>query len=60
MIGSVKRDGSMLRIYDENGDFIVAIDAWDGLEGYTSTTVSVKAGSRTRIYDEDGNFLRDV
>lgn len=60
MIGTVKQDGSMLRIYDENGDFKTSISICDGLVGYTSSTVSVKDGSMTRIYDENGNFQRSV
>ena len=60
MIASVKQEGSMLRIYDENGTCKTTLSAQDGLVGYTSSTVSVKQGSCTRIYDEDGNLQTTI
>lgn len=60
MIGAVKQDGSSIRIYDENGNYKSTIPAYDGLVGYTATTVSVKDGSSTRIYDEDGNYKSTI
>lgn len=56
MIGTVKQDGSIINIYDENGNYKAYVSACDGLVGYTSTTVTVKDGSINKIYDENGNY----
>ena len=60
MISTVKPYGSLIEIYDENGNYKASINARDGLVGYTSTTVTVKSGSLNEIYDENGNYLRSV
>lgn len=56
MIGAVKQDGSRIEIYDENGSYKACINAYDGLVGYTSTTVTVKNGNHNEIYDESGSY----
>ena len=56
MISTVKQEGSMLRIYDENGQCKTTISAQDGLVGYTSSTVSVKQGSCTQFMMKTGTF----
>jgi hypothetical protein len=60
MIGTVKQNGSRIEIYDENGSYKTSISAYDGLVGYTSTTVTVKNGSRNEIYDENGSYKTSV
>ena len=54
MIGSVREYGTTLEIYDEDGNKTGSIPLYDGLVGYTSTTISVKSGSFTLIFDEYG------
>jgi len=44
----------MVYIYDEKGRQIGSVTAGDGLQGYTSGSVSVKRGSMIYIYDEKG------
>ncbi len=53
-IGSAVQRGSMVYIYDEKGRQIGSVTAGDGLQGYTSGSVSVKRGSMIYIYDEKG------
>ena len=60
MIGTVKQEGSWIKIYDENGIYKASISACDGLVGFTGSTVSVKEGSWTKIYDENGNYKSTV
>ncbi|MBR3850435.1 MAG: hypothetical protein IKJ76_00055 [Fibrobacter sp.] len=56
MIGTVKKVGNDIAIYDENGSFKTYVPVHDGLVGFTSTTVSIKVGNDIAIYDENGSF----
>ena len=54
MIAIAKQEGSSVRVYDERGSFMFQKSG--ELQGYTSTTVSIKEGSSIRVYDEKGSF----
>lgn len=59
-IGTAYQDGNNVFIRDEQGRAIATISAWDGLQGYTSTTVSVRSGNNIFIYDEKGRVISQV
>lgn len=60
-IGSVIEEGSMIRVYDEKGKKLSYVQKGngpkDGLQGYTSTTFSVREGNIIRTYDEKAKKL---
>ena len=60
---AVQRDSSVY-VYNERGVLVslvfVGNEPGDGLQGYTSTTVSVKRGSQVYVYDEKGILKSDV
>ena len=53
-IGNAVQKGSNVYIYDEKGRQIGSVGAYDGLYGFTSTTVSIRRGTMIYIYDEKG------
>lgn len=57
-IASVVQRGFSIYIYDEKGRQLGIVRAGsgrnDGLEGYTSSTVSVRRGNSIYVYDEKG------
>lgn len=59
-IGSAVEIGGAIHIHDEKGKRIGTVPKQDGLHGYTSTTVSVRAGSVVHIYDERGRRIRTI
>ena len=60
-IGSAVQRGSLVYVYDEKGRRLTSLLAGqvlkDGLQGYTSSTVSVRRGSLIYTYDERGRPL---
>jgi YD repeat-containing protein len=60
-IGSAVQRGSLIYVYDEKGRRLTTLLAGagrkDGLQGYTSATVSVRRGSLLYTYDERGRRL---
>ena len=60
-IGSAVQRGSLVYVYDEKGRRLTSLLAGkgmkDGLQGYTSATVSVRRGSLIYTYDERGRRL---
>jgi hypothetical protein len=59
-IGNAVEDGSQILIYNEKGRQIAYIHAYDGLAGYTSSTVSVRWGSQILTYNEKGRQISSV
>jgi hypothetical protein len=61
MIGSALERGSLIQVFDEDGQtlFSKAMGAGpdDGLIGFTGSTVTVRFGSVIYTYDEDGQTL---
>ncbi|MGD7070225.1 hypothetical protein [Acetobacter sp. AAB5] len=57
-IGSAIQKGRFVYVYNEKGQQLSCIGAGgqptDGLQGYTSSTVSIKKGSFIYVYDEKG------
>jgi hypothetical protein len=53
-IGVAIQRGSLIYVYDEHGRLLTTILAGDGLQGYTSGTVSVRRGSLLMTYDGQG------
>ena len=56
-IANVVDRGNMLWVYDEHGHVLGQVPKGDSLQGYTSTTVSVRRGSMIYTYDERGLLL---
>ena len=60
-IGSAVQRGALVYVYDEKGHRLMSLLAGqgpkDGLQGYTSATVSVRRGSLIYTYDERGRRL---
>jgi hypothetical protein len=60
-IGSAVQRGSLVYVYDERGRRLTSLLAGegpkDGLQGYTSSTVSVRRSSLIYTYDEKGRRL---
>ncbi len=60
---AVERSGTVY-IYDESGRQTTCVPGGsqpgDGLQGYTSRTVSVRHGSSVYIYDEEGRQINTV
>jgi hypothetical protein len=60
-IGSAVQRGSLVYVYDEKGNRLTSLLAGqgpqDGLQGYTSATVSVRRGALLHTYDERGRRL---
>lgn len=60
-IGNAVCRGSIIYVYDEKGRQLTALSAGngpkDGLQGYTSSTVSVRRGSIIYTYDQRGRQL---
>jgi hypothetical protein len=63
-IGTVVQSGKTISIYDERGrrltNLPVGSGPKDGVQGFTSATVSVRFGSVINIYDEKGRRLSTV
>jgi hypothetical protein len=63
-IGTAVQSGKIISIYDEKGrrltNLVVGSGPKDGLQGFTSATVSVRFGSVVNIYDEKGRRLSVV
>jgi len=63
-IASVVQSGYIVNVYDTLGRLLTVIAAGsspgDGLQGYTSTTVSIRQGPLINIFDENGNLLSSV
>jgi len=60
MISTAVQRGGWVYVYDEKGSQIATIDAADGLQGYTSNSVSVKRGGWIYIYDERGSQINTI
>ena len=60
-IGSAVQRGALIYLYDEKGRRLTSLLAGrgpkDGLQGYTSSTVSERRGSLIYPYDERGRRL---
>jgi YD repeat-containing protein len=60
-IGSAVQRGSLIFVYDEGGRRLTSLLAVkgpkDGLQGYTSSTVSVRRSLLSYTYDERGRRL---
>jgi hypothetical protein len=60
-IGTAVQSGKTISIYDEKGrrltNLSVGSGPKDGLQGFTSATVSVRFGTVISIYDERGRRL---
>jgi hypothetical protein len=60
-IGNAVQRGSLIYVYDEKGRRLTSLlpgdRPKDGLQGYTSSTVSVRRGSLIYTYDERGRRL---
>jgi hypothetical protein len=60
-IGSAVQKGNAVHVYDERGRTIFTKLAGsrptDGLQGYTSSTVSIRIGTAIYTYDEKGHTL---
>lgn len=57
-IGEIKKDGNLLRIYDEKGNntgLYVHLNNGAELSGYNSAYIIVTDGNLARIYDSRGN-----
>lgn len=63
-IGSAVQKGRFVYVYDERGRQLTSIAAGmqsgDGLQGYTSSTVSIRKGSFLYVYNEKGRQLSCV
>ncbi len=53
-IANAIQKGSVVYIYDEKGRQLGTVTAGDGLQGFTSGSVSVRRGPTIYIYDEKG------
>jgi len=56
-IANVVDRGTMLWVYDERGNLLGQVPKWDGLQGFTPTTVSVRRGTMIYTCDERGSVL---
>ena len=57
-IASVVQKGSTIFVYNENGGQLCTVDGNYGqLQGYTSSTFTVKRGSNIYVYGEIGNVI---
>jgi len=57
-IASVTQKGSSIIAYNERGSQLCTVDGTYGeLQGYTSTSFSVKRGSNIYVYGERGNVI---
>lgn len=60
---AVQRNGNVY-IYDEKGGAIAALSAGvgpkDGLQGYTSSTVSIRRGMFIYVYNEKGCLTNSI
>jgi hypothetical protein len=63
-IGTAVQSGKIISIYDQRGrrltNLVVGSGPKDGLQSFTSATVSVRFGSVINIYDEKGRRLSVV
>lgn len=59
-IAHAVQHGPSVWIYDERGRMIGSAPAYDGLAGYTSGTVSVRAGPSIYLYNEKGQKVGSV
>jgi hypothetical protein len=63
-IGTAVQSGKTIAVYDERGrrltNLSVGSGPKDGLQGFTSATVSVRFGTMINIYDERGRRLSTV
>jgi len=53
-IGNAVQKGNTVYIYDEKGRELAVLSAHDGLQGFTSGSVSIRNGSTIYIHDEKG------
>jgi hypothetical protein len=60
-IGSAIERGSSIFVYDEHGGTLFlksrGTGPYDGLLGFTSSTVTVRSGSTVFTYDEQGTAI---
>ena len=61
-IGNVIQRGRTAYVYDERGRHIASIglqgsQPYDGLKGYTSSTVNIQVGNVIYTYDEHGRSI---
>jgi hypothetical protein len=63
-ISTAVQHGSSVRVYDEKGGLIFERPSGsspkDGLQGYTSSTVSIRTGNEVRVFSEKGAHLRTI
>lgn len=59
-ISVAKEDGTTIKVYDEKGNYSCSVKKYDGLVGFTSTTVSVRDGRAIRIYDQNCNYISSI
>jgi hypothetical protein len=63
-IGTAVQSGKTISIYDERGrrltNLVVGSGPKDGLQGFTSATVSVRFGTMINVFDERGRRLSIV
>ena len=53
-IANAVQKGSLIYLYDEKGRSLASVPAFNGLVGFTSTTVSVRSGGVIYMYNERG------
>ena len=63
-IANAVQQGLIIRVYNENGQQLFALDPGsgpdDGLQGYTRYTVIIRRGNTIYTYNDKGNFLSAV
>lgn len=63
-IATAVQRGSSIYVYDEKGSLMFQRPSGsgpkDGLQGYTSSTVSIRTGSSIYVYDDKGSYLRTI
>ena len=59
-IANVIEKGLLLHVFDERGRLLFAKAKGDGLQGYTSTTVSIRQGPFIFTYDEKGRLVGTI
>lgn len=57
-IGFCRQDGSVVKVYDEDGHHIWTQDGT--LVSYTSKTVTIKRWDATYIYDAEGHHINTI
>lgn len=60
-IGSAMERGSIVYVYDERGRLLYTRPAGtnreDGLQGFTSSTVTIRRGRSIYVYDDRGRLV---